>query len=132
MATTDPVAFFLTVLRNASRAHKERITVSISNLTLRILEIMKREKFVENFKLIEDGNKRFARIELRYLKDKRPAFRGLVRVSRPGLRHYTAKNKVRRVLGGMGVAVLSTSQGVLTDTEARKQGVGGEVLCRMW
>lgn len=132
MSATDPIASFLTRLRNASRARQERVTVPVSGLTLRILEIMKDERFVENFKLMEEGPKRSARVELRYFKDKKPAFRGIKRVSKPGRRCYVAADEVRRILGGMGISVLSTSRGIMTDNEARKQKVGGEVLCNIW
>ena len=132
MSNTDPIASFLTLLRNAAHAHKERVTVPVSNLTLHILEIMKEEKFIDNFKLLEEKDKRFARVHLRYLASKKPAFQGLVRISKPGLRRYVGADKVPRVLGGMGIAVLSTSSGILTDRDARKKRVGGEVLCHIW
>ena len=129
---TDPISDFLTHIRNAARAGKEAVTAPGSNLTLRIAEILKREGFIENFKLTEEGAKRVIRIHLKYVTGKQAAIQSLVRVSKPGLRRYVNCGEVPRVLGGLGVAILSTSKGILTDREARAGRVGGELLCKVW
>ena len=108
------------------------MTVPASKLTLRIAEILKREGFIENFKPVEERAKRFVRIHFKYVKGKQPVIQALVRVSKPGLRQYVSCKKIPRVLGGFGLAILSTSKGVMTDREARAQQVGGELLCQVW
>ena len=131
-APTDPVADFLTQIRNASRAGKQSVTIPASKLTLKIAEILKREGFIENFKAGEEGVKRFVRVHLKYVKGKQSAIQSLIRISKPGLRQYVNSGEVPRVLGGLGVAILSTSKGIITDREARTQKVGGELLCKVW
>ena len=131
-APTDPIADFLTQIRNAARAGKTNLTVPGSKLTLKIAAILKQEGFIENYKLTEEGAKRSIRIHLKYAKGKQPAIQSIVRVSTPGLRQYVNCQKIPRVLGGLGVAILSTSKGVMTDREARTQKVGGELLCKVW
>ena len=131
-APTDPIADFLTQIRNASRAGKANITLPGSALTLKIAGILKQEGFIENFKLIEEGAKRLIRIHLKYVKGKQPVIQSVVRISKPGLRQYVNCQEIPRVLGGLGVAILSTSKGVMTDREARVQKVGGELLCKVW
>ena len=129
---TDPIADFLTQVRNASRAGKTNMMVPGSKLTLKIAGILKQEGFIENFKLVEEGAKRFIRIHLKYVKGKQPAIQSVVRVSKPGLRQYVNCQEIPRVLGGLGIAILSTSKGIMTDREARAQKVGGELLCKVW
>ena len=129
---SDSIGDFLTVIRNASRASKEKVTVPISNLTLKLAEILKREGFIENYKLVEEPPKKFLRVHLRYVRGKSPAIRAILRVSKPGLRRYVNRHDVPKVLGGLGLAILSTSRGVMTDREARQEKVGGELLCKVW
>ena len=131
-APTDPISDFLTQIRNASRAGKTNITLPGSKLTLKIAVILKQEGFIENYKLIEEGVKKLIRIHLKYVKSKQSAIQSLIRVSKPGLRHYVNCEEIPRVLGGLGVAILSTSKGVMTDREARAQKMGGELLCKVW
>ena len=131
-APTDPISDFLTQIRNASRAGKTNITLPGSKLTLKIAVILKQEGFIENYKLIEEGVKKLIRIHLKYVKGKQSAIQSLIRVSKPGLRHYVNCEEIPRVLGGLGVAILSTSKGVMTDREARAQKMGGELLCKVW
>src|SRR3989338_1288871 len=131
MPVTDFVADFLTVVRNASMAKKEKVTVPASNMTTRIAEILKEEGFVESIKPFSEGPKRFIRIHLKYIR-KKPAIQGLKRISKPGRRVYVANDEVPRVQGGLGVAIVSTSKGLLTDHQARKTKVGGELLCAVW
>ena len=131
MPVTDFVADFLTVVRNASKAHKEKVTVPASNLTIKIAEILKEEGFVENTKVFSEGPKRFIRLHLKYIR-KRSALQGLRRISTPGRRLYVNSESIPRVQGGLGVAIVSTSKGVLTDRNARKSKLGGELLCTAW
>lgn len=132
MPCTDPIADFLTVIRNAARARKDKVTVPVSNLTLRMAEIFKDEGFLENAKLFTEEKKRFVRLHLKYLANGKPVIQGIKRVSKPGLRVYRDAERVPRVQGGLGLAVVSTSKGLLTDKQARKEKVGGEVLCTIW
>lgn len=129
---TDPISDFLTQIRNAARAAKANVTMPGSQLTVKIAEILKKEGFIENFKSVEEGPKRFIRIHLKYVKGKQAAIKSIIRISKPGLRQYVNCEEVPRVLGGLGVAILSTSKGVMTDREARAQKVGGELLCKVW
>lgn len=132
MPVTDFVGDFLTVVRNASRARKEKVTLPASNLTLKIAEILKEEGFIENSKVFSEGPKRFVRIHLKYTHCKRPAIQGIRRISKPGRRKYLGYQEIPRVQGGLGVAILSTSKGVVTDQNARKTKMGGELLCTVW
>ena len=131
MPVTDFVADFLTVVRNASRAKKEKLTAPASKTTVRIAEILKEEGFVESVKPFSEGPKKFVRIHLKYIR-KKPAIQGLKRISKPGRRVYIGSDAVPRVQGGLGVAIVSTSKGLLTDQQARKTKVGGELLCTVW
>ena len=131
MPVTDFVADFLTVIRNASKARKEKVTIPASLLTTRIAEILKEEGFIESVKPFAEGPKHFVRVHLKYIR-KRPAIQGLRRISTPGRRVYLASDEVPRVQGGLGIAIVSTSKGVLTDHQARKGKVGGELLCKVW
>ena len=130
--STDPIAAFLTEIRNSARAGKANVTLPGSRLTLRIADILRREGFIENYKALEEGPKKLIRIHLKYGVGKQPAIQSLVRVSKPGRKHYVGCKEIPRVLGGLGVAILSTSKGVLTDREARAQRIGGELLCKVW
>lgn len=131
-APTDPISDFLTQIRNASRAGRPHVTVPGSKAALRITEILKEEGFIENFKSAQDGVKQFIRIHLKYGRSKQPMIRSVLRVSRPGLRYYVNREEIPRVLGGLGIAILSTSKGVMTDRKARTQKIGGELLCKVW
>lgn len=132
MPVTDPIADLLTRIRNANTVLHERVDVPASKIKRSILELMKQEGFIRDFEAIEDGPQGTLRIYLRYGSGKKRVISGLKRISRPGLRVYAQKDQVPKVLGGLGVAILSTSTGVLTDKEARAKGVGGEVLCYIW
>ncbi len=132
MSVTDPIANFFTVIRNASLAKHENVTSRASNTIVRIAEILKEEKFIRNYHLIEEDGKRSLRISLRYLKEGRPAIKSLMRVSKPGLRHYVDADSIPQVLKGFGIAILSTSKGVMTDRAAKKARVGGELLCKVY
>lgn len=129
---TDFIADFLTVIRNAAHAQKEKVTVPSSNLCVKIAEILKEEGFVENVKVFKEGKKSFIRVHLKYLHGRKPAIQGLRRMSRPGLRRYVPHDNIPRIQGGLGVAIVSTSHGVMSDQNARKNKVGGELLCTVW
>ena len=131
MSLTDPIANMLTNIRNAGRVHKETVDVPASRLIGKILEIFKTDGYIEDYRLLKDNVQGTYRIYLKYEK-KKPVIMGLRRVSRAGLRTYTGKDKLPRVLNGLGTAVISTSKGVLTDREARKLKIGGEVICQIW
>ncbi len=128
----DSIGDFLTRIRNAMRAGKEKLTVPSSKLTVKIAEILKKEGFIDNYKVIEQDKKLFMRIHLRYIHGRQPAIRAIHRVSTPGLRRYVGHQDVPKVLGGLGIAIVSTSRGVLTDKDARREKLGGEVLCKVW
>jgi small subunit ribosomal protein S8 len=129
---TDPIADLLTRIRNASGAEHEKVDIPSSKLKVRITEILKSEGFIKNFRLMEEKTPGTLRVYLKYGAGNERVITGLVRVSRPGRRIYVGKDKIPSILGGMGVAILSTSRGVMTDREVRKQGLGGEVLAYVW
>ena len=129
---TDPVADMLARLRNAVMARQRSTRVPHSNLKQRILEILRDEGFVQSFEVREDGARKWLEVELRYVDDAQPVLRGAKRVSRPGLRVYERAREIPRVMGGVGVALVSTSQGVMTGQEAYRRRLGGEVLCFVW
>lgn len=129
---TDPVADMLTRIRNAGSAEHEKVDIPASKLKIRIAEILKEEGFIKNFRTIEDSRQGTLRVYLKYGAGNEKVITGLVRVSKPGRRTYVTAERIPSVLGGMGVAILSTSKGILTDRQSRKQKVGGEVLCYVW
>ena len=130
---TDPIADLLTRIRNASRAEHEKVDIPASKLKVRIAEILKSEGFVKNLRVIEEQGKfPTLRVYLKYGTGNEQVISGLVRVSKPGRRVYVNKDRIPSILGGMGVAILSTSRGVMTDREVRKQQLGGEVLAYVW
>jgi small subunit ribosomal protein S8 len=131
MSTTDPVADFLTRVRNATKAKHKRVDVPASSMKKAIAQIMLEEKFISSFNLLEDGKQGILRINLKYQGGK-PVIAGLRRVSKPGLRMYRPAGELPRVLGGLGVAIVSTSRGLMTDHRARKEHVGGEVVAYIW
>ncbi len=132
MSFTDPVADMLTRIRNASSARHEKVLVPKSRLKIRIAEVLKDEGFIKDFVVHQDGVQGAITILLKYSADREPAISDIKRVSKPGLRRYVANDSIPRILNGMGIAILSTSKGVLVDREARKQKVGGELICTVW
>jgi small subunit ribosomal protein S8 len=132
MSLTDPVADMLTRIRNASSARHEKCLVPRSRLKIRIAEVLKEEGFIKDFLVHEDGPQGAITILLKYSADREPAISDIKRVSKPGLRRYVPTGSIPRVLNGMGIAILSTSKGVMADREARKQKVGGELICTVW
>lgn len=132
MALTDPIADMLTVLRNASRAKKDIVEVKNSSFAEEIIKILKKERFISNYKLIKDSKQGLLRVYLKYSKSGSPSFLGIKRISKPGLRIYKRKDELPKVYGGLGIAILSTSKGLMTDNEAREKRLGGEVICYTW
>jgi small subunit ribosomal protein S8 len=131
MSMTDPIADFFTRVRNAAKAKHKRLDVPASNMKKAIAQIMVEEKYLSNYMVLEDGRQGILRIQLKYQGGK-PVIAGLRRVSKPGIRQYRRADELPRVLGGMGIAIISTSKGVMTDHQARKLQVGGEVLAYIW
>ena len=132
MQITDPVADMLTRIRNANSAKHESVDVPASNLKKAIAQILLDEGYIKSFQVIEDGTQGVIRIALKYLPGKEKVITGLRRVSKPGLRVYAGADELPRVLKGLGIAIISTSKGVMTDKAARAQHVGGEVLAFVW
>lgn len=129
---TDPIADMLTRIRNALMARHDFTDVPASKLKMALAEVLKREGYIKDFEVKSQGARRTIRIHLAYADNKEPVIMGLQRVSKPGLRVYAAKREIPRVYGGLGIAILSTPEGVMTGKEARRRGVGGEVLCYVW
>lgn len=132
MSMTDPIADFLTRIRNASAARHRWVDIPASNLKVRMAVLLKLEGYIKDFVLVEDDKQNILRIYLRYSPDGDPVIERLQRVSKPGRRHYVNAGQLPRVRNGLGVAILTTSRGVITDKQARKERVGGEVLCYIW
>jgi small subunit ribosomal protein S8 len=134
MTMTDPIADMLTRIRNANVAMHDTVRMPSSKLKESLAAVLVKEGYVEGFRVSEAADRpgKILEIDMKYTKDRRRTISGVRRVSKPGLRVYTAADKLPRVLGGLGVAVLSTSQGLMTDREARKRRVGGEILCYVW
>lgn len=132
MAVTDSVADMLTIVRNGSSAKKEAVEVKGSRLAEEILGILKKEQYISNFKLMKDNKQGILRVYLKYSKDGSPAILGIKRVSRPGLRIYKKADELPKVYGGLGMAIVSTSKGLMNDNEARDKKIGGEILCYIW
>jgi small subunit ribosomal protein S8 len=130
--TTDPIADFLTRIRNGARARHSRVEMPSSKLKIEIARILKDEGYIVNFKMVEEKGKKTLRVFLRYTPDRRSVITDLKRVSRPGSRRYVGKFEIRQVVGGMGIAIVSTPRGLMTGQAARKEGVGGELLCEVW
>ena len=133
MMTNDPIADMLTRIRNANTAKHDTVDVPVSKIKLAIADILVKEGYVAKYEIVENGNFKNIRITLKYGANKNEKIiSGIKRVSKPGLRHYVGSDELPRVLGGLGIAILSTNQGVITDKEARKLRVGGEVLAYVW
>lgn len=132
MSMTDPIADMLTRIRNAQRASHELVNIPSSKLKINVAKVLKSEGYVKNFRIISDGQHRFIRIFLKYDKEGDAVIEGIKRVSKPGCRVYAGSDEVPKVLNGYGINILSTSKGLMTDNEARKLRVGGEILCAVW
>jgi small subunit ribosomal protein S8 len=132
MGLTDPLADMLTRIRNAGTARFDKVDIPASQMKISLARILKEEGYIKNFKIIKDKKQGVLRVYLKYDEINKPLINGLKRVSKPSRRVYASKDEIPQVLGGLGIAVVSTSKGVLTDREARRQGIGGEVLCSIW
>lgn len=129
---TDPIADMLTRIRNAVRARHPRADLPASNMKVEIARILKEEGYVSTYKVVDENKRRVLRVFFRYTNDKRSVLTDLKRISRPGCRRYVGKSEIRPVVGGMGISILSTPRGIMTGQTARKEGVGGELLCEVW
>lgn len=129
---TDPIADMLTRIRNGNNVKHETVDIPASNVKKEIAQILLNEGFIKGFDVIEDGKQGIIRIEFKYGKNGEKVISGIKRISKPGLRVYVKSDEIPRVLGGLGIAILSTSKGIMTDKEARRQGIGGEVICYVW
>ena len=133
MTMSDPIADMLTRIRNANTAKHDTVDVPASKMKIAIADILVNEGYITKYDIVEEGNFNTIRITLKYCADKNEkVISGIKKISKPGLRVYAGKDELPRVLGGLGTAIISTNQGVITDKEARKLGVGGEVLCFVW
>ncbi|MCR4403417.1 MAG: 30S ribosomal protein S8 [Firmicutes bacterium] len=132
MVTTDPIADMLTRIRNANTVARDVVEVPSSRVKREIAKILKEEGFIRDFEVIGDGKQGMLRIYLKFGPNKQKVITGLKRISKPGLRVYAGKDELPRVLGGLGIAVISTPKGIMADKRARKEGVGGEVICYVW
>lgn len=132
MVMTDPIADFLTRIRNANMVMHEKVEIPASKTKIALAEILKNEGFIKDYEQIEDGKQGIIRVYLKYGPNREKVISGLKRISKPGLKVYCKRDEIPKVLGGLGIAVISTSKGIMTDKEARKHGLGGEVICYVW
>ena len=133
MSVTDPIGDMLTAIRNASRAGKLQVDVPASGVGANLLECLKKEGFIQNWRKMIEGNPQgILRVYLKYTKDRKPILRQIRRISKPGLRVYRRKKEIRKIYSGIGIAILTTPKGILTDAGARAEGIGGEVICHVW
>lgn len=132
MNLTDPVADFLTRIRNAMRSRHQKLDVPASRLKSEIARILKEEGYIANFKPTEEGGQKVIRVYLKYGPNNEAVIRDLKRISRPGCRVYLGRDEIRRVQGGLGISIMTTPKGVMTGRQARREGVGGEILCEVW
>lgn len=131
MTVTDPITDMLVRINNANQRRKLTVDVPFSKLKLNITELLLKEGYIEKYEVVGEEPKKFLRIYLKYV-NKTPVIQGVKRVSKPGRRYYVGKDELPKVLGGLGIAIISTSKGVITDKDARTLGIGGEVLCMVW
>lgn len=131
MPATDPIADFLTRVRNAVKARKKYVEIPSSKMKIGLAEILKAQKFIKDFNVIEDNKQNVLRVHLQYVNGV-PSITGLKRISTPGLRTYVGSDEIPRVLGGLGISILSTPSGLKTDKQAKKESVGGELVCQVW
>ncbi|MDU5083224.1 MAG: 30S ribosomal protein S8 [Bacillota bacterium] len=132
MMMTDPIADMLTRIRNGNNAKHDSVDIPASNIKKQLAQILLDEGFIKGYDVIDDGKQGIIRVDLKYGKHNEKVISGIKRISKPGLRVYVKSDEVPRVLGGLGIAILSTSSGIMTDKVARKEGVGGEVICYVW
>lgn len=129
---TDPIADMLTRIRNGNNAKHQSVDIPASNIKKQLAQILVEEGFIKGYDVIDDGKQGIIRVELKYGKQNEKVISGIKRISKPGLRVYAKSDELPRVLGGLGIAIISTSKGIVTDKFARKEGIGGEVICYVW
>lgn len=132
MSMTDPIADMLTRIRNAIRARQSDFKVAASNTKAEIAKILKEEGYIKDFSVLKEDNRSYIRIQLKYSPSKKSSISSIKRISKPGLRKYVGKEEIPKVLNGLGIAIISTSKGVMTDRKARELGVGGELICTIY
>jgi small subunit ribosomal protein S8 len=132
MVMTDPIADLLTRIRNANSVHHDKVEIPASKIKRAVVQILKEEGFVRDFEVLTDGKQGILRVSLKYGPDRDRVITGIKRISKPGLRVYAKKEQLPKVLGGLGIAIISTSQGIMSDKQARKSGLGGEVVAYVW
>ncbi len=132
MAMSDPVADMLTRIRNGGKAEFAKVDIPGSKLKLEVARVLKEQGYIKNYKFLEDDKQGLLRVYLKYVSEGRPAIYGLERVSKPGRRVYNKSKEIKPVLNGLGISIISTSKGLMTDKQAKKSNVGGEVLCNIW
>ena len=132
MSVSDPIADLLTCIRNACKAKHKKVDVPTSKTKAEVVRVLLRERYINNYKSIDDKKRGLLRIYLKYDQKERPVIQGIERVSKPGRRVYIRRHEVPKVQGGLGTALVSTPSGIMTDQEARDEGLGGEYLCRIW
>ncbi len=132
MVMTDPIADMLTRIRNANSVYHDKVEIPASRVKQAVVSILKDEGFIKDFEVIEDDKQGVLRVNLKYGPNREKVITGIKRISKPGLRVYAKKDQLPRVLGGLGIAIISTSQGIMTDKQARKTGLGGEVIAYVW
>ncbi|MDU2065016.1 MAG: 30S ribosomal protein S8 [Sporomusaceae bacterium] len=132
MVMTDPIADLLTRIRNANSVYHDKVEIPASNIKRAVAEILKSEGFIKDFECISDNKQGVIRVSLKYGPNREKVINGIKRISKPGLRVYVKSTHLPRVLGGLGIAVISTSKGIMTDKQARKEGLGGEVIAYVW
>ena len=132
MAMTDPIADMLTRIRNANSVYHEKVEIPGSKIKVAIADVLKREGYIKDYTFAEDNKQGVLTVKLKYGPEREKVITGIKRISRPGLRKYTKRKELPRVLGGLGIAIISTSQGIMSDKQARKAGLGGEVIAYVW
>ena len=132
MVMTDPIADLLTRIRNANLVHHDKVEIPASKIKRAIVQILKDEGFVRDYEVLADGKQGILQVSLKYGPERDRVITGIKRISKPGLRVYAKKDQLPKVLGGLGIAIISTSQGIMSDKQARKSGLGGEVIAFVW
>ncbi|MBP8644537.1 MAG: 30S ribosomal protein S8 [Syntrophobacteraceae bacterium] len=132
MAVTDPIADFLNRIKNGQKARFDKVDIPASQMKINIARILREEGYIRNYKLIRDNKQGILRIHLKYCDNRQAAIAETKRISRPGCRVYVGHLEIPRVRNGLGISILSTSKGIMTDNQARQQGIGGELLCSIW
>lgn len=132
MSMTDPIADMLTRIRNANMVKQQKVDIPSSNVKVNIAQVLKQEGYIKNYKVIADDRQGVLRVYLKFIDEKEPVINEITRISKPGSRSYVDSESIPTIKNGLGIAILSTSQGIMTDNAARQAGIGGELLCTVW